>query len=78
MKEDSIDLKYAREVAKYIGSNHHECLITNEMLLEALDEVVYTLESWDITTIRASLGMYLLCKYIRQKTSVKVLLTGER
>ena len=77
MREDSIDLKYAREVAEYIGSDHYEFLITQDMLFESLEKVVFALETWDITTIRASLGMYLICQFIREKTDVKVLLTGE-
>ena len=40
-------------------------------------DVIYHLESWDITTIRASVGMYLVCKYIHENTDIKVLLTGE-
>ncbi len=74
---DAIDLRYARKVADYIGSNHHEVTFTISEAIESIDEVVYTLESWDTTTIRASIGMYLVCKYIREKTNVRVLLTGE-
>lgn len=77
MKEDPIDLKHAKKVAESIGSEHKEYFMTQSMLLKSLDEVIYHLESWDITTIRASLGMYLLCQFIRKESSVKVLLTGE-
>ena len=77
MQKDAIDLKYAKEVATYIGSNHHEVIITEEEVIASLKEVIYHLETWDITTIRASIGMYLLCKWIRKNTDVKVLLTGE-
>lgn len=77
MKSDAIDLKYARQVADKIGSVHHEVIMSEEDVLEALEAVVETLETWDITTIRASVGMYLLCKYIHQNTDIKVLLTGE-
>lgn len=77
MDEDAIDLKYAKEVANYIGSNHTEVIITKEQVLSCLKEVIYHLETWDITTIRASIGMYLLCKWIHEHTDIKVLLTGE-
>jgi asparagine synthase (glutamine-hydrolysing) len=77
MSEDAIDLKYAKEVADYIGSDHTEVIITREDVIEALREVVYHLETWDITTVRASVGMYLVCKYIHEQTDIKVVLTGE-
>lgn len=77
MEKDAIDLKYAKEVAEYIGSNHHEIIITKEDVLNSLEEVIRILETYDITTIRASLGMYLLCKKIHETTDIKVLLTGE-
>ncbi len=77
MSEDAIDLKYAKQVADHIGSDHTEVIIERADAIEALRQVIYQLETWDITTIRASLGMYLVCKYIKEKTDVKVLLTGE-
>jgi len=77
MDIDAIDLKYAREVAEYIHSNHHEVIITKEDVLNALEPVVEALGTFDITTIRASIGMYLLCKWIHENTDIKVVLTGE-
>ena len=77
MDKDAIDLKYAKQVADYIGSIHTEVIITKEDVKKALKEVIYRLETWDITTIRASIGMYLLCKWIKENTDIKVLLTGE-
>lgn len=77
MNIDAIDLKYAKEVADYIKSDHTEVIITKEDVLKVIKEVIYVLETYDITTIRASIGMYLLCKYIHDNTEVKVLLTGE-
>lgn len=77
MEEDAIDLKYAKEVADYIGSNHHELIMTEKEVLDALEEVIAELATYDITTIRASMGMYLLCKKIREISDVRVLLTGE-
>ncbi len=77
MNEDAIDLKYAREVADYLHTEHHEIIINKDIVIESLEEVVSMLGTFDITTIRASMGMYLICKGIRQETDLRVLLTGE-
>ena len=77
MDIDAIDLKYAKQVADYIGADHTEVIITKEDVLEALPHVVALLGTYDITTIRASIGMYLVCKYIHEHTDLRVLLTGE-
>ncbi len=77
MSEDAIDLKYAKQVAEYINSDHREIIITKEDVLSSLEDVIYLLGTFDITTIRASMGMYLVCKAIHETTDVKVLLTGE-
>ena len=77
MNEDAIDLKYAKQVADYIGSDHREIIITKEDVLSALEQVVYLLGTFDITTIRASMGLYLICKAIHETTDLRVLLTGE-
>ena len=77
MSTDAIDLKYAKEVADYIGSEHTEVIITAEDVLKALPDVVHLLGTFDITTIRASIGMYLVCKAIHETTDIRVLLTGE-
>ena len=77
MVGDAIDLKYAKQVADYIGSEHTEFYMTKEQVLSSLEEVIYILGTFDITTIRASMGMYLLCKAIHENTDIRVLLTGE-
>ncbi len=77
MDVDAIDLKYARMVADYIGSEHTEVIINERDVLDALPRVVELLATWDITTIRASIGMYLVCKWIHEHTDIRVLLTGE-
>ena len=74
---DAIDNKYAEEVARHIGSKHQTVLFSQVQVMESLDEIIRMLETWDITTIRASLGMYLVCKWIHENTKIKVLLTGE-
>ena len=77
MSEDAIDLKYAKQVADFIGSDHTEVYMTPDDVISSLEEVVYLLGTYDITTIRASMGMYLVCKAIHEKTDIRVLLTGE-
>lgn len=71
------DLEYAKKVAEFIGSNHTEVIFTPEEGIEAIRDVIYTTETWDTTTIRASIGQYLVCKYIGTKTDTKVLMVGE-
>lgn len=77
MSEDAIDLKYAKQVADYIGSDHREIYMTPEEVLSSLETVIELLGTFDITTIRASMGMYLICKAIHEQTDIRVLLTGE-
>ncbi len=77
MSEDAIDLKYAKQVADYIGSDHKEIYMTPAQVISSLDEVIHLLGTYDITTIRASMGMYLICKAIHERTDIRVLLTGE-
>lgn len=71
------DLKYAKIVADYLQTDHHTVYYTFEEGFKSIDDLIYTLESYDITTIRASLPQYLLSKYIEKNTDVKVLLSGE-
>ena len=77
MVGDAIDLKYAKQVADYLGSDHTEVMMTPQEVIGSLRNIVRILETYDITTIRASVGMYLVCKYIHENTNIRVLLTGE-
>lgn len=77
MDKNPIDLKYAKETAEYLGAEHTEVIMTREDVLNNLADVIRLLGTWDITTIRASMGMYLCCKYIHENTDIRVLLTGE-
>ncbi|MBA4347683.1 MAG: asparagine synthetase B [Clostridiales bacterium] len=77
MVGDAIDLKYAKQVADYLGSEHTEVFMTAQEVIASLRNIVRILETYDITTIRASVGMYLICKYIHENTNLRVLLTGE-
>ncbi|XP_011305698.1 asparagine synthetase [glutamine-hydrolyzing] [Fopius arisanus] len=74
---DSPDIRAARQVADFIGSEHHEVIFSPKDVEEVLDDVIYTLETFDITTIRASIGMYLLARYIKRNTDSTVIFSGE-
>jgi len=73
----STDLAAARKVAKLLNTEHHEVLFTPEEGFEAVAHVINSLESYDITTVRASVGMYLLSKYIKENTDTVVIFSGE-
>lgn len=75
--EGSPDVVAARLVAKHLGTEHHEVLFTAEDGIAAIKDVIYHLESYDITTVRASVGMYLVSKYVSQKTDSVVIFSGE-
>lgn len=74
----SPDLKWARVVADHIGSIHKEFVVTEEEMLECIPDVVYTVETWDTTTIRASCFMWMLTKKIYEsEDKTVVLFSGE-
>jgi asparagine synthase (glutamine-hydrolysing) len=73
----SEDLKHAKIVAEYIGSNHTEIIVTEQEMFDAIPDVIYAIESYDITTIRASIGNYLVGKYISQNSDAKVIFNGD-
>ncbi|MDR1860324.1 MAG: asparagine synthase B [Bacteroidales bacterium] len=72
----SPDLAAARTVADYIGTIHHEIHYTIEEGLDAIRDVIYHIETYDVTTVRASTPMYLLARVIRSM-GIKMVLTGE-
>jgi asparagine synthase (glutamine-hydrolysing) len=74
--EDSPDLKAAQTVAKHIGSVHHEIHFTIQEGLDALRDVIYHIETYDVTTVRASTPMYLLARIIKSM-GIKMVLSGE-
>jgi asparagine synthase (glutamine-hydrolysing) len=74
---EGTDLKFARQVAKHIGSTHTEVIFSPEEALAAIPDVIRTIESWDTTTVRASVGQYLVCKWIGLNTDCKVVMVGE-
>jgi asparagine synthase (glutamine-hydrolysing) len=75
--ENSEDIKYAKIVAEYIGSKHTEIIVTEKEMYEAIPEVIYALESYDTTTVRASIGNYLIGKYISLNSEAKVIFNGD-
>lgn len=74
--EGSPDLLAARVAAKYLGTVHHEYTFTVQEGLDAVEEVIYHLETYDVTTVRASTPMYLLSRKIKAM-GVKMVLSGE-
>ncbi|ALM07724.1 asparagine synthetase B [Sediminicola sp. YIK13] len=74
--EGSPDLAAAQKVAKHIGTIHHEIKFTIQEGLDAIKDVVYNLETYDITTIRASTPMYLMARVIKSM-GIKMVLSGE-
>ena len=74
--KDSVDLVYAKKVADFIKSDHTTIVCSEAEFLDAIPEVIRTIESYDITTIRASVGNYLVAKYIKRNTNIKVVLNG--
>ena len=73
---DAPDMVAAREVAEFLGTIHHEVFYTIEEGLAALPRVIWHLETYDVTTIRAATPMYFLSKAIRE-AGIKVVLSGE-
>jgi len=73
--EDAPDLIYARRVADYLGTEHHEYVYTREEVLEALPDIIYHLESFDPPLVRSAIPCYFVSRLARDY--VKVILTGE-
>ena len=75
--EGSVDLEYARIVANYLGTNHTEIVLEEEDFLNAIPEVIKSIESYDTTSVRASIGNWLLGKYIAEHSDAKVIFNGD-
>jgi len=71
------DLKHAKTVADYLGTTHHQIVVTEEEMLEAIPHALRHMETFDTTTIRAGTGMYLLSKWIATHSPVRVIFSGE-
>jgi asparagine synthase (glutamine-hydrolysing) len=73
----SEDLKYAKIVADYLDTNHTQIELSEKEFLDAIPEVIKAIESYDTTTVRASVGNYLVCKYISKHSDAKVIFNGD-
>jgi len=74
---ESVDLKYAKLVAEHLGTKHTEIILTEEEFCQALPTVIKAIESYDTTTVRASIGNYLLGDYISKHSEAKVIFNGD-
>jgi asparagine synthase (glutamine-hydrolysing) len=75
--ENSEDIKYAKIVSDYIGSKHTEIILTEVDFFNAIPEVIRAIESYDTTSVRASIGNYLIGKYITEHSDAKVIFNGD-
>jgi asparagine synthase (glutamine-hydrolysing) len=73
----SEDLRYARMVAAWIGSEHHEIVATPDDFFAAIPKVIQAIESYDTTTVRASVGNYLVAKAVAERSDCKVVFNGD-
>ncbi len=74
---NSIDLRYANIVAEHLKTDHYNIEISTEVFLESIEEVIYKIESFDTTTVRASVGNFLVSKFIRENSECKVIFNGD-
>ena len=74
--QGSPDLKAAKKVSQHIDSIHHEVIFTIQEGLDAIEDVIYSLETYDVTTVRAATPMYLMARVIKSM-GIKMVLSGE-
>lgn len=75
--EGSEDLHYARIVAKFLNTQHTEIIVSEEDFFDSIPNVIQNIESYDTTTVRASVGNYLVGKYISENSEAKVIFNGD-
>jgi asparagine synthase (glutamine-hydrolysing) len=75
--QDSEDVKYARIIAEYLGTSHTEIILSESDFIDSIPEVICAIESYDTTTVRASIGNYKLGEYISQNSDAKVIFNGD-
>uniref|UniRef100_A0A6C0HGF5 asparagine synthase (glutamine-hydrolyzing) n=1 Tax=viral metagenome TaxID=1070528 RepID=A0A6C0HGF5_9ZZZZ len=75
--EGSEDIKHAEQVAAYLGTKHTSIILTEDEFFNAIPEVIRAIESYDTTTVRASVGNYLIGKYIAEHSKAKVIFNGD-
>ena len=75
--DGSVDIHHSRIMAQYLDSDHTEFIVTEKEMLESIPEVIKTIESYDTTTVRASVGNWLIGKKISESTDCKVIFNGD-
>lgn len=75
--EGATDLVYAKEVAEYLGTKHTTIVLSEDEFLNVIPDVIADIESYDTTTIRASIGNWLIGKYISEHSEAKVIFNGD-
>ena len=75
--EGSDDLAYAKIMADYLGTKHTEIILTEKDFVDAIPNVIYDIESYDTTTVRASIGNWLIGNYISKNSDAKVIFNGD-
>ena len=75
--QGSTDLHYAKIISDYLNTNHTEIIVTEDEFFSAIPEVIKRIESYDTTTVRASVGNYLISKYISENSQAKVIFNGD-
>ena len=75
--EGSEDVAYAQKVADHIGSDHTAIILSEDEFLNSIEDVIYAIESYDTTTVRASVGNWLISKYIKKNSECKVIFNGD-
>ena len=75
--KESTDLKYAKKVSEYLNTNHTEIVLSEDDFFNAIPTVIEKIESYDTTTVRASVGNYLISKYISENSNAKVIFNGD-
>jgi len=73
----SEDLRYAKKVADYLGTHHHSIELSAVEFIDAIESVIQAIESYDTTTVRASVGNWLISKYIKENSNAKVIFNGD-
>ena len=73
----SPDLEYAEKVAAFLGTKHTSIVVSEDEFFDSIPDVIYHIESYDTTTVRASVGNYLVSKYIRENSKAKVIFNGD-
>lgn len=75
--EGGVDLKYSEIVSKHIGSDHTMVTVSEKDFISSIDNVIIDIESYDTTTIRASVGNWYVAKYIKENSDAKVIFNGD-